>query len=31
MVILEVMILNFSFYAASAIFTPSIPGIEEGF
>jgi len=31
MVMLEVMILNFSFYAASAIFTPSIPGIEEGF
>ncbi|RFU31158.1 hypothetical protein B7463_g5175, partial [Scytalidium lignicola] len=28
-VMLEVMLLNFSFYAASAIFTPSIPGIEE--
>ena len=31
MVMLGVMILNFSFYAAAAIFTPSIPGIEEGF
>lgn len=28
---LNVMLLNFSFYAASAIFTPSIPGIEEAF
>jgi DHA1 family multidrug resistance protein-like MFS transporter len=30
-VMLEVMILNFSFYAAAAIFTPSIPGIKEEF
>ncbi|KAG2019407.1 hypothetical protein GB937_004949 [Aspergillus fischeri] len=28
---LNVMLLNFSFYAASAIFTPSISGIEEAF
>ncbi|OJJ86670.1 uncharacterized protein ASPGLDRAFT_33565 [Aspergillus glaucus CBS 516.65] len=28
---LNVMVLNFSFYAASAIFTPSISGIEEAF
>ncbi|OJJ54662.1 hypothetical protein ASPSYDRAFT_210292 [Aspergillus sydowii CBS 593.65] len=28
---LNVMLLNFSFYAASAMFTPSIPGIEEAF
>jgi DHA1 family multidrug resistance protein-like MFS transporter len=28
---LNVMLLNFSFYAASAIFTPSIEGIEETF
>lgn len=28
---LNVMLLNFSFYAASAMFTPSIPGIEEMF
>lgn len=31
LVMLDVMFLNFSFYAASAIFTPSIPGIEEQF
>lgn len=30
-VMLDVMLLNFSFYAASAIFTPSIPGIEKDF
>lgn len=30
-VTLDVMLLNFSFCAASAIFTPSIPGIEEQF
>ncbi len=30
-VMIEVMILNFSFYAAAAIFTPSIPGIQEEF
>ncbi|GAB1210459.1 hypothetical protein APSETT445_009252 [Aspergillus pseudonomiae] len=30
-VMVDVMLLNFSFYAASAIFTPSIPGIEEAF
>jgi len=30
-VMLDVMFLNFSFYAASAIFTPSITGIEEQF
>jgi DHA1 family multidrug resistance protein-like MFS transporter len=30
-VMLDVMFLNFSFYAASAIFTPSIPGIEDQF
>ncbi|KAE8366520.1 major facilitator superfamily domain-containing protein [Aspergillus caelatus] len=30
-VMVDVMLLNFSFYAASAIFTPSIPGIEEVF
>lgn len=30
-VMLDVMFLNFSFYAASAIFTPSIPGIQEQF
>ncbi|KAE8372010.1 major facilitator superfamily domain-containing protein [Aspergillus bertholletiae] len=30
-VMMDVMLLNFSFYAASAIFTPSIPGIEEAF
>ncbi|BCR87124.1 GTPase-activating protein [Aspergillus chevalieri] len=29
LVMLDVMFLNFSFYAASAIFTPSITGIEE--
>ncbi|KAL6232690.1 hypothetical protein BDW75DRAFT_247031 [Aspergillus navahoensis] len=28
---LNIMLLNFSFYAASAIFTPSISGIEEAF
>lgn len=28
---INVMLLNFSFYAASAIFTPSIPKIEEVF
>lgn len=28
-VMLDIMLLNFSFYAASAIFTPSIPGIEK--
>jgi DHA1 family multidrug resistance protein-like MFS transporter len=27
-IMLDVMLLNFSFYAASAIFTPSIPDIE---
>jgi DHA1 family multidrug resistance protein-like MFS transporter len=31
LVTLDIMLLNFSFYAASAIFTPSIPGIEEQF
>ncbi|KGO75182.1 Major facilitator superfamily domain, general substrate transporter [Penicillium italicum] len=31
LVMLDVMFLNFSFYAASAIFTPSIPGIEDQF
>jgi len=31
LVMLDVMFLNFSFYAASAIFTASIPGIEEQF
>jgi DHA1 family multidrug resistance protein-like MFS transporter len=30
-VMLDVMLLKFSFYAASAIFTPSILGIEEAF
>lgn len=30
-VMVDVMLLNFSFYAASAVFTPSIPGIEEAF
>lgn len=30
-VMTDVMLLNFSFYAASAIFTPSIPKIEETF
>jgi DHA1 family multidrug resistance protein-like MFS transporter len=30
-VMIDVMLLNFSFYAASAIFTPSIPKIEEVF
>lgn len=30
-VMVDVMLLNFSFYAASAIFTPSIPRIEEVF
>ncbi|KAB8239222.1 MFS transporter [Aspergillus alliaceus] len=30
-VMLDVMLLNFSFYAASAVFTPSIPDIEEVF
>ncbi|KAJ5585782.1 hypothetical protein N7450_005569 [Penicillium hetheringtonii] len=30
-VMLDIMFLNFSFYAASAIFTPSIPRIEEDF
>lgn len=30
-VMADVMLLNFSFYAASAIFTPSIPLIEEEF
>lgn len=30
-VVTDVMLLNFSFYAASAIFTPSISGIEEAF
>lgn len=30
-VVADVMLLNFSFYAASAIFTPSIPLIEEEF
>jgi DHA1 family multidrug resistance protein-like MFS transporter len=28
---LNVLLLNFSFYAASALFTPSISGIEEAF
>ncbi|WVO17501.1 hypothetical protein L204_105194 [Cryptococcus depauperatus] len=28
---LNVMLLNFSFYAASAVFTPSISGLEEAF
>ncbi|EAW13224.1 MFS transporter [Aspergillus clavatus NRRL 1] len=31
MTMLSVMLLNFSFYAASAIFTPSIPKIEKNF
>lgn len=31
LVMTAVMLLNFSFYAASAIFTPSIPLIEETF
>ncbi|KAJ5195394.1 uncharacterized protein N7498_008832 [Penicillium cinerascens] len=31
LIMLDVMFLNFSFYAASAIFTPSIPGIEDQF
>ncbi|GLA27332.1 GTPase-activating protein [Aspergillus niger] len=30
-VMIDVMLLNFSFYAASAIFTPSIPIIEKDF
>ncbi|GKZ86014.1 GTPase-activating protein [Aspergillus niger] len=30
-VMIDVMLLNFSFYAASAIFTPSIPLIEKDF
>lgn len=30
-VMADVMLLNFSFYAASAIFTPSIPLIEQDF
>lgn len=30
-VMADVMFLNFSFYAASAVFTPSIPLIEEKF
>ncbi|KAJ5123379.1 hypothetical protein N7448_009476, partial [Penicillium atrosanguineum] len=31
LVMLDVMFLNFSFYAGSAIFTPSIPGIKDQF
>lgn len=30
-VMADVMVLNFSFYAASVIFTPSIPLIERDF
>lgn len=30
-VMFDVMLLNFSFYAASAVFTPSIPGIQKAF
>ena len=30
-VMIDIMLLNFSFYTASAVFTPSIPGIEKAF